>query len=148
MSAPPDEVAGPGHDRVAVLDLIAAMTLEEKLAQLVGLWQGVDRDSGAVAPLQDAMDTVEQGFAEFAAHGLGRITRHHGTRPRYGFELGYPEFACEDFAVGADRVDVAGEIRCAVTARDAGDRAGAEAVRVYASAPSAALALSALGEPA
>ncbi|MFE4059406.1 glycoside hydrolase family 3 N-terminal domain-containing protein [Streptomyces sp. NPDC059096] len=81
MSAPPDEVAGPGHTRVAVLDLIAAMTLEEKLAQLVGLWQGVDRDSGAVAPLQDAMDTVERGFAEYAARGLGQITRHYGTRP-------------------------------------------------------------------
>src|SRR4051794_15544282 len=57
------------------------MTLEEKLAQLVGLWQGVDRQGGAVAPLQDAMDTVEQSFADFAAHGLGQITRHYGTRP-------------------------------------------------------------------
>ncbi|MEV7866374.1 glycoside hydrolase family 3 N-terminal domain-containing protein [Streptomyces sp. NPDC088124] len=81
MSALNDEAVGLGRGRGAVLDLIAAMTLEEKLAQLVGLWQGVDRDSGAVAPLQDAMDTVEQGFAEFAAHGLGQITRHYGTRP-------------------------------------------------------------------
>ncbi|MFJ2172239.1 hypothetical protein ACIOHE_04895 [Streptomyces sp. NPDC087851] len=81
MSAPQDEVVGLGRRRVTVPDLIAAMTLEEKLAQLVGPWQGVDRASGAVAPLQDAMDTVEQGFAEFAAQGLGQITRHYGTGP-------------------------------------------------------------------
>lgn len=81
MSALNDEAVELDHDRVAVPELIAAMTLDEKLAQLVGLWQGVDRDGGAVAPLQDAMDTVEQGFAEFAAQGLGQITRHYGTRP-------------------------------------------------------------------
>ncbi|MES4902258.1 MULTISPECIES: glycoside hydrolase family 3 N-terminal domain-containing protein [unclassified Streptomyces] len=81
MSAIDDETAGLGRGRTEVRELIAAMTLEEKLAQLVGLWQGVDREGGAVAPLQDAMDTVEQSFADFAAHGLGQITRHYGTRP-------------------------------------------------------------------
>ncbi|MEU5105949.1 MULTISPECIES: glycoside hydrolase family 3 N-terminal domain-containing protein [unclassified Streptomyces] len=81
MSAIDDDTIGAGHGRPEVRELIAEMTLDEKLAQLVGLWQGVDREGGAVAPLQDAMDTVEQSFADFAAHGLGQITRHYGTRP-------------------------------------------------------------------
>ncbi|MEU5642274.1 beta-glucosidase family protein [Streptomyces milbemycinicus] len=81
MSAIDDETVGTAYGRAQVRELIAAMTLEEKLAQLVGLWLGVDREGGAVAPLQDAMDTVEQSFADFAAHGLGQITRHYGTRP-------------------------------------------------------------------
>ncbi|RVX41778.1 beta-glucosidase [Nonomuraea polychroma] len=61
--------------------LLADMSLDEKLAQLVGLWLNVNRDEGVVAPLQDAMQGEEVEFEAFARHGLGQITRHYGTRP-------------------------------------------------------------------
>ncbi|MGP3964068.1 beta-glucosidase [Nonomuraea sp. 3N208] len=62
-------------------DLLADMSLDEKLAQLVGLWLNVNRNEGVVAPLQDAMQGEEVEFEAFARHGLGQITRHYGTRP-------------------------------------------------------------------
>ncbi|MCK2216304.1 glycoside hydrolase family 3 C-terminal domain-containing protein [Actinomadura sp. ATCC 31491] len=64
-----------------VRELVAEMTLEEKLAQLVGVWLNVNRDEGVVAPLQDSMQGEEVAFEEFARQGLGQITRHYGTRP-------------------------------------------------------------------
>ena len=63
-----------------VAALLAGMTLEEKLAQLVGVW--VDAGAGAaVAPLQDAMLDDEPSFEEFARDGVGQITRFYGTGP-------------------------------------------------------------------
>ncbi|WP_448061750.1 beta-xylosidase/alpha-l-arabinosidase [Cellulomonas hominis] len=65
-------------DRVA--ELLAGMSLEEKLAQLVGVW--VDAGSGAgVAPMQDAMLDETPPFEEFAKDGIGQITRFYGTAP-------------------------------------------------------------------
>lgn len=67
-------------DRVA--SLIASMTIEEKLAQLVGLWTDVDAEGDdVVAPFQDSMQGKLLSFEEFARHGLGQITRHYGTAP-------------------------------------------------------------------
>ena len=66
-----------GEDRVAAL--VAGMTLEEKLAQLVGVW--LDSPSGEVAPMQDAMQRGEATFEEFAKDGLGQVTRWFGTSP-------------------------------------------------------------------
>nr|WP_123371915.1 glycoside hydrolase family 3 N-terminal domain-containing protein [Cellulomonas sp. PhB150] len=54
------------------------MTLEEKLAQLVGFWEKGDGE--AVAPLQGVFE-VEQGLDEVSRHGLGHLTRPYGTRP-------------------------------------------------------------------
>lgn len=65
-----------------VLDLLADMTLREKLAQVVGLWVGAGADGEVVAPLQDAMlGEVAPPFEEFAVDGLGHLTRVFGTRP-------------------------------------------------------------------
>jgi hypothetical protein len=62
--------------------LLRDMTLEEKLAQLVALWQSLGAaGTDVVAPLQDAMESPERSFEEFAAHGLGQLTRPFGTRP-------------------------------------------------------------------
>ncbi len=62
--------------------LIAGMTLEEKLAQLVGVWVEATAGPGAeVAPLQDAMEGERLPFEEFARDGLGQITRFYGTSP-------------------------------------------------------------------
>ncbi|WP_315094588.1 glycoside hydrolase family 3 N-terminal domain-containing protein [uncultured Cellulomonas sp.] len=54
------------------------MTLEEKLAQIVGFWEKGDGE--VVAPLQGEF-THEQGLDDATRHGLGHITRAYGTRP-------------------------------------------------------------------
>lgn len=66
-----------------VRDLIQRMTLEEKLAQLVGLWEGRGGtgEGGDVAPMQDAMQAEDAEFESYAAHGLGQLTRPFGTAP-------------------------------------------------------------------
>ncbi|WP_082812934.1 beta-xylosidase/alpha-l-arabinosidase [Cellulomonas timonensis] len=58
--------------------LLAQMTLEEKLAQIVGFWEKADGE--AVAPLQGEF-TRDIGLAEAMRHGLGHLTRVYGTRP-------------------------------------------------------------------
>ncbi|MCL9664738.1 glycoside hydrolase family 3 C-terminal domain-containing protein [Curtobacterium albidum] len=60
--------------------MLAAMTLEEKTAQLVGYW--LDQN-GVVAPMQGEMAAAQQGtaLADVTRHGLGQYTRVYGTRP-------------------------------------------------------------------
>ena len=54
-----DESASPA-DRAA--DLVSRMTLEEKTAQLVGVWVGADSSGGGVAPLQQ--DLAQRGLTQ------------------------------------------------------------------------------------
>lgn len=54
------------------------MTLEEKLAQIVGYW--VDQGGEVVAPMQGEM-AVSGKLEEVSRHGLGHLTRVYGTRP-------------------------------------------------------------------
>ncbi|MCR2800304.1 glycoside hydrolase family 3 N-terminal domain-containing protein [Microbacterium sp. zg-Y818] len=54
------------------------MTLDEKLAQLVGYW--VDQGEEVVAPMAGEMATSTR-YDEAAKHGLGHLTRVYGTRP-------------------------------------------------------------------
>ncbi len=64
-----------------VRDLHARMTLEEKLAQLVGYW--LDQN-GTVAPMQSEMAAGQKDsgeLPEITRHGLGHYTRVYGTRP-------------------------------------------------------------------
>jgi beta-glucosidase-like glycosyl hydrolase len=63
-------------DRVATL--LARMTPEEKIAQLVGFW--VDQGGEIVAPLADEMVTTTR-YEDAVAHGIGHLTRVYGTRP-------------------------------------------------------------------
>lgn len=61
--------------------LHAHMTLEEKLAQIVGYW--LDQN-GVVAPMQSEMVTGQSDaghLRETTKHGLGQFTRVYGTRP-------------------------------------------------------------------
>lgn len=58
--------------------IIADLTLREKLAQLVGLWQ--DEAGDVVAPLQ-GQQVATHGLADAVAGGLGHITRVYGTNP-------------------------------------------------------------------
>jgi len=60
--------------------LIASMTLEEKLAQLSGIWVGASSDGGEVAPHQnDMIDDVD--IDELLPIGIGQLTRPFGTAP-------------------------------------------------------------------
>lgn len=63
-------------DRVQAL--VADMTLDEKLAQLVGYW--VDQGDEVVAPLSGEKVTSTD-YVDATAHGLGHLTRVYGTRP-------------------------------------------------------------------
>ncbi len=61
-----------------VVRLVEAMTLDEKLAQIVGFWEGEEGDS--VAPLQGEL-AVTGKLDEAMVHGLGHLTRVYGTNP-------------------------------------------------------------------
>lgn len=61
-----------------VRELLGRMTIEEKVAQLVGFWE--KEDGEAVAPLQGEFGSVAR-LEEFSRHGLGHLTRPYGTRP-------------------------------------------------------------------
>ncbi|GAB3175226.1 glycoside hydrolase family 3 N-terminal domain-containing protein [Myceligenerans halotolerans] len=77
------EVALPAMPEVSerVHDLLAQMTLEEKLAQIVGYW--LDQGGNVVAPMQGEMGGGRGSgeLAEITKHGLGHYTRVYGTRP-------------------------------------------------------------------
>ena len=71
-SASPDE---------RVSDLLAQLTTAEKVAQLYGVWVGVDAASGEVAPYQHDLATPAVSWDELIRDGLGQITRAYGTSP-------------------------------------------------------------------
>ncbi len=72
-----DTRLSPGERAAALIPL---MTLEEKVAQLAGIWVGADASGGGVAPHQ--ADMVDgQPFDEVIRHGLGQLTRPFGTKP-------------------------------------------------------------------
>ncbi|MFJ8884929.1 glycoside hydrolase family 3 N-terminal domain-containing protein [Streptomyces sp. NPDC102402] len=82
---PPPAVDGPWRDpslspEERVADLAARMTLEEKAAQLYGIWVGADAEGDGVAPHQnDMVDPVD--FEDITTRGLGQLTRPFGTAP-------------------------------------------------------------------
>lgn len=85
MSSSSTALAGPWSDparstaeRAAAL--IAEMTIEEKVAQLYGVWVGASDQGGEVAPHQHEM---EEGvdFDQLLPSGLGQLTRPFGTAP-------------------------------------------------------------------
>ncbi|WP_327317288.1 glycoside hydrolase family 3 N-terminal domain-containing protein [Streptomyces sp. NBC_01235] len=61
-------------------DLLSRMTLEEKTAQLYGVWVGAATDGDGVAPHQHDM-TVDYDWDELISRGLGQLTRSFGTAP-------------------------------------------------------------------
>ncbi len=60
--------------------LIPLMSLEEKIAQLVGVWVGADVSGGPVAPHQDEMAEIGP-WETIIQHGLGQLTRPFGSAP-------------------------------------------------------------------
>lgn len=61
-----------------VVKLVEEMTLDEKLAQIVGFWEGEEGDS--VAPLQGELSSTGR-LDDAMTHGLGHLTRVYGTNP-------------------------------------------------------------------
>jgi beta-xylosidase len=61
--------------------LIANMTIEEKISQLVGLWVGADSTGAGVAPHQHDMSGDLPDWGDVIAGGLGQLTRPFGTQP-------------------------------------------------------------------
>ncbi|MFD5013194.1 beta-xylosidase/alpha-l-arabinosidase [Streptomyces chartreusis] len=64
-------------------DLLSRMTLQEKAAQLYGVWVGAATDGDGVAPHQHDMatDRTADEWDELITHGLGQLTRSFGTAP-------------------------------------------------------------------
>ncbi|MEU9344764.1 glycoside hydrolase family 3 N-terminal domain-containing protein [Streptomyces sp. NPDC048278] len=77
-TAPWRDPALPATARVD--DLLTRMTLEEKTAQLYGVWVGAATDGDGVAPLQREM-TADYEWDELITLGLGQLTRSFGTAP-------------------------------------------------------------------
>ena len=73
------EPARPVDERVA--DLLARMTLEEKLAQLGSVWIGAPGDGDGIAPMQDDFSDDLRPLDVLVKHGIGQLTRVFGTRP-------------------------------------------------------------------
>jgi beta-xylosidase len=60
--------------------LIDAMTLQEKIAQLYGVWVGASAEGGEVAPHQHEMEEAVD-LESLLPTGLGQLTRPFGTAP-------------------------------------------------------------------
>jgi beta-xylosidase len=69
----------PVEHRVA--DLMARMTLREKVAQMYGAWLNVDDTAGEVAPHQNDQAPDPIDWPELIRHGLGQVTRVYGSAP-------------------------------------------------------------------
>ncbi|NUT45163.1 MAG: glycosyl hydrolase [Thermoactinospora sp.] len=85
------------------------MTLEEKVAQLVGIWVGADASGGGVAPHQADL-THEIDWPSAIQHGLGQLTRPYGSAPVYP-EAGARSLArAQEQIVGASRFGIAAQV--------------------------------------
>jgi beta-glucosidase len=71
--------AAPAADRVR--DLLARMTVREKIAQLSSLWVNIGASSGAVAPHQDESVASAAPWETLISDGVGQLTRPYGTAP-------------------------------------------------------------------
>jgi beta-xylosidase len=65
---------------VRVAALVDAMTLEEKIAQLYGVWVGASSEGGEVAPYQHDMEE-DIDLPALLPSGLGQLTRPFGSAP-------------------------------------------------------------------
>ncbi|QYX78005.1 beta-xylosidase/alpha-l-arabinosidase [Streptomyces akebiae] len=78
MTTPWRDPALPAAARVA--DLLSRMTLEEKTAQLYGVWVKSDSSGEDIAPDEQGMSEAFD-FNELITRGLGQLTRTFGTAP-------------------------------------------------------------------
>src|SRR3989337_877863 len=69
----------PPEKRVA--DLLARLTLEEKVAQLYGVWIGANATPEDMAPQPHELVNDSLDWANLIRTGLGQLTRPFGTAP-------------------------------------------------------------------
>ncbi|MGH8891630.1 MAG: glycoside hydrolase family 3 N-terminal domain-containing protein [Acidothermaceae bacterium] len=69
----------PAQERVT--DLLARMSVEEKIAQLYGIWVGADASGDGVAPHQHDLAVATVDWETVIKLGLGQLTRPFGTSP-------------------------------------------------------------------
>ncbi|MDE3724457.1 glycoside hydrolase family 3 N-terminal domain-containing protein [Nocardiopsis sp. N85] len=86
MTSPPEPLEGAWRDTslpagVRVDRLLAAMTLEEKVAQLNGVWVRADASGAPVAPHQHDASREPLVWERVVQDGLGQLTRPFGTVP-------------------------------------------------------------------
>jgi beta-xylosidase len=79
VAEPWREASLPIADRVK--DLLARMTLPEKLAQMYSAWLSKPPDGNDIAPLQGEFTDGLPPFHELIRDGLGQLTRVFGSRP-------------------------------------------------------------------
>ncbi|WP_209648673.1 beta-glucosidase family protein [Kibdelosporangium banguiense] len=60
---------------------MARMTVPEKIAQLYGVWVGVDAAAGNVAPHQHEFAAAPPDWEALISSGIGQLTRVFGTSP-------------------------------------------------------------------
>jgi beta-xylosidase len=70
--------AAPADLRVG--DLMARMSVREKVAQLYGVWVGIDSAGGDVAPHQHELAAAPD-WETLIPDGIGQLTRPFGTKP-------------------------------------------------------------------
>ncbi|MEC3981810.1 beta-glucosidase family protein [Amycolatopsis sp. H20-H5] len=85
MTTQPTAPLEPWRDPAAdpaerVRALMARMTPREKIAQLYGVWVGID-SGGEMAPHQHDFADAALDWDELVRHGIGQLTRVFGTRP-------------------------------------------------------------------
>ena len=73
-----DPAASPA-DRVR--DLMSVMTTREKVAQLYGVWVGIDTIGGDVVPHQHDVAVAAADWDKLIGAGIGQLTRAFGTAP-------------------------------------------------------------------
>ncbi|MEU1588224.1 glycoside hydrolase family 3 N-terminal domain-containing protein [Micromonospora sp. NPDC005710] len=61
--------------------LLPKMSIEEKIAQLVGVWVGAEASGEGVAPHQSDMISELPEWSTVIRYGLGQLTRPFGTAP-------------------------------------------------------------------
>lgn len=104
----PDSV--PAGGSAAVERLIREMTLEEKLAQLAGVWVNASTDGDSVAPLQNEMAGDGRSWEEVISHGLGQITRMYGTVPVEPLEGARRLAAAQEQIMAASRFGIPAQV--------------------------------------
>nr|WP_062332556.1 glycoside hydrolase family 3 N-terminal domain-containing protein [Herbidospora sakaeratensis] len=61
--------------------LMARMSLPEKIAQLYGVWVGIDNTDGEMAPHQHEFTALPIPWDDLVKDGIGQLTRPFGTTP-------------------------------------------------------------------
>lgn len=104
------EDAGGAAGRPSVEDLVREMTLEEKLAQLAGVWVNASTDGDSVAPLQNEMVGDAQSWEDVISSGLGQITRMYGTVPLEPLEGARRLAAAQEQIMAASRFRIPAQV--------------------------------------